>query len=141
MKNIIITLLLFLLLGITSCSSSGETATQESESQDIYIFDDISNYDVVTTEENDQTDSGINNQSRGNYIVQVGAFSSEERAKRFVLENQAKSEWKMNISYSNTVRLYVVQLPPFSTREEAEKVRTKLWQLDAFRDAFIITVE
>lgn len=74
-------------------------------------------------------------------LFKVGAFSSEERAKRFVLENQTKTDWKMSISFSTTVRLYVVQLPPFTTRTEAEKVRNLLWQNDAFRDAFIITVE
>lgn len=123
------------------CSSSEETTTEDGNEQDIYVFDDISNYELETVDESQNSETDEMEQSAGNFIVQVGAFSSEERAKRFVLENQPKTDWEMSISYSTTVRLYVVQLPPFSTRTEAEKVRNVLWQNDAFKDAFIITIE
>ncbi|MBZ0178216.1 MAG: SPOR domain-containing protein [Melioribacteraceae bacterium] len=141
MKNSTITLLLFLMITAISCSSSEESTTEDSSKQDIYVFDDISNYEIETVDEGQDSDTDEMGKSTGNFIVQVGAFSSEERAKRFVLENQTKTDWKMSISFSTTVRLYVVQLPPFTTRTEAEKVRNLLWQNDAFRDAFIITVE
>lgn len=141
MKNFTTTFLIFLIITAIGCSSTKESTTEDSNEQDIYVFDDISNYDLETMDENQNSEMDESEKSAGNFIVQVGAFSSEERAKRFVLENQTKTDWKMSISYSNTVRLYVVQLPPFSTRTEAERVRNILWQNDAFRDAFIITIE
>ena len=75
------------------------------------------------------------------FIIQVGAFTSKERAEAFVKENQNKITQKMEISFSNQVQLYVVQLPFLSSREEAEKLRYDLWKIPSFKDAFIKTVD
>jgi hypothetical protein len=47
----------------------------------------------------------------------------------------------MEYFYSDSVKLWVVQLPPFSNREDAETVRNNLWQMKEFKDAFIVTKE
>ncbi|MEW6701117.1 MAG: SPOR domain-containing protein, partial [Bacteroidota bacterium] len=73
------------------------------------------------------------------FFVQVGAFTSKERAQSFVKENQAKIDYEMSISFRDQVQLYVVLLSPFATREDAESVRNSLRQIASFKDAFIIT--
>jgi len=72
------------------------------------------------------------------YIVQVGAFTSLGRAETFINENKDKIEYEMNIHYSESVKLHVVQLQPFRTREKAEEVRNALWNTGKYNDAFIV---
>ena len=129
---------------IFACSGSEET-TEENTAQDqeIYIFDDISDTDSTLTTENeplpvDTVETIVSLPDK--HIVQVGAYTTEERAQRFVMLNQSKIEWQMKISYSTRVQLWVVQLPPFATRAEAEEVRGKLWKIPTFQDAFIVPV-
>lgn len=147
-------IIIFLSLMLAACASSSETSTDSAESEDsqeVYVFDDM-------TEETDETESAaeIAATSRAQnaeepevpessmekavefYIVQVGAFSTESRANTFVSENKDKISYNMSIHYSDDVKLYVVQLPPFRTREEAEEVRNALWDTGRYNDAFIV---
>jgi len=129
-----------------ACSGTQETTTANSDDQEIYIFDDVSNdEDSVTVEEpvieafEISVDTVETVVSRANeFVVQLGAFTTEERAKRFVTLNKSKITWRMSISYSTKVLYWVVQLQPFTTRIEAEKVRNSLWEMETFRDAFIV---
>jgi len=75
------------------------------------------------------------------FIIQLGAFTTKERADAFINENKSKTELVMNIIYREQIKLFAVQLPPFATKEEAERTRNNLWQVPSFKDSFIITVE
>lgn len=155
MKYFIIRILyLSLLIIFASCSGSQEsTETDTANEQEIYIFDDVS-------EEQDSNNVNLEDlpplaesepvkidtvetlvSKPDDYIVQVGAYTTEERAQRFVMLNQSKIEWKMQITYSTRVELWVVQLPSFPTRSEAEEVRNALWLKPSFKDAFIVPEE
>jgi len=127
-----------------SCSSSKKVSEESSNggAEEVYVFDDISGYD----EQNSVKDTSdaivshdVSSETGGEYIVQVGAFTSQARAERFVTVNQNKIDFPMQISFSDEVKLFVVQLSPFLSRKDAEKVRDNLWTIDTFRDAFIIT--
>ena len=131
---------------IAACSSSQQTEKPtEDKGNNIYVFDDVNSdssaskpaEETVQTEVQDSVSEDTTVEYQ--YIVQVGAFTSMERADAFVKENKDKLKYKTSISYSDKVKLYVVQFPPFATREEAEKVRNDLWQTKEFKDAFIIT--
>ena len=75
------------------------------------------------------------------YIVQIGAFTTKEKAEEFADAARKELKNKIEISFSNNVNLYVVQLsPPYSEKQEAEKVRNELWKNDKFKDAWILTV-
>ncbi|MFC2135117.1 SPOR domain-containing protein [Bacteroidota bacterium] len=141
---------------LTGCATSQQTTnTNKDGEQEIYVFDDAGISDttniteavvdsVDTIEFVDSVDTAaliIEDtvpELPVQFIVQVGAFTTIERAQKFVDENQSKINWQMSISYSEKVRLHVVQLPPFSTRSEAEFVRNQLWQSEYFKDAFIV---
>ncbi len=75
------------------------------------------------------------------YIVQIGAFTTKEKAEEFADAARKELKNKIEISFSNNVNLYVVQLsPPYSEKQEAERVRNELWKNYKFKDAWILTV-
>ncbi len=139
----------------TACTSSQQTTDQKPKEQEIYVFDDAnvkSTKDTIKTSV-EKTVTEVEKKpvveekkeipvlKEMNFIVQLGAFSSKDKAEKFVSENKSKLNFELRILYSEAVKLFVVQLPPYSTKEEAEKVRNKLWETAVFKDAFIVTVE
>jgi len=138
MKNF--TFLIILLFSVFwGCSSTKETAKDDSNknTQEIYVFDDVVNEDTLSTQKDSLNSENIISNEK--FIVQVGAFSSMDKAEKFVKLNQSQIDWKMKITFSSSVNYYVVQLPAFSSRSEAEKVRDQLWKTKIFNDAFILT--
>lgn len=147
MTRIIVFILSLLLV---SCASSSETAkdSQDSESQEVYIFDDMTEEtgEIAEVEapaqpqiqETVEEPASVVQENVEFYIVQIGAFTTESRALSFVAENKDKLEYEMTIHYGEDVKLYVVQLPPFRTREKAEEVRNSLWNTGKYNDAFIV---
>lgn len=137
-KNNSLLFILFLcIISIYACTPQQQATEQTEETpkeKEIYVFDDVSTYDSTKVEPQENLPDFL-------YLVQVGAFTTQERADSYVKENQTSIPWKLNISFSSRVNLYVVQLPAFNSRMEAEDVRNQLWQINTFKDAFILTVE
>ena len=135
--------LLTIIVLLFGCSASQETTetAQETKEPEVYVFDDVTDVTQDTTEVEPLPEPPVNYNTpkTTQYYVQVGAFTSRGRAEQFVKENAAKLDYIMDISYSDDVKLHVVQLPPFNTRAEAETVRNRLWQTEVFKDAFILT--
>lgn len=140
MKQLRIFVILTISVFIFACSSSQETSNADSEEQEIYVFDDIENEEAPLPEPvNDPIETPV--ASSVKYIVQIGAFTTDERAQEFVAEKSGDTQHTMSIKFSNAVNLFVVQLPPFDTRDQAENVRNELWATKKFEDAFILTVK
>jgi cell division septation protein DedD len=147
-------IILILSLILAACSSSSETTTDSDDSgaQEVYIFDDVTE-DVEDTGEVPEIETPVEappvketveepapaeEKTIDFYIVQVGAFTTKDRAQTFIDQNKDKIEYEMNIHFSESVKLYVVQLQPFRTRGKAEEVRNALWNTGRFNDAFIV---
>jgi len=140
-KNLIL-LSLVLIIMISACSSSEETtgSNQEESQPEVYVFDDVTEAEDTTQVATEAIPvEQVTDSNEIKYYVQVGAFTTNERAQQFQKENSSKISYPMNISYSDDVKLFVVQLPPFPNRAEAERVRNELWQISVFKDAFIVT--
>jgi len=155
----IISFIIFILL--TACSSTQETSKEEEPAKEqIYVFDDAGTDSTVITApiETEIETADTNNFIReeeiplqeesadiatpaSGFTVQLGAFSTKEKAEIFVKENQKDINHKMEIHYSTKVNLFVVWLQKFSTKEEAESVRNSLWTNQKYKDAFIVMVE
>ena len=151
--------LFFILLLFTACSSVKESTEEigKGNKEEIYVFDDsgsdaqiesdsFTSEAIIDTSENfirDEVDSNvtIENQHESAFTVQLGAFTTKSKADSFVKENQNEINYKMEVQYSKTVNLFVVWLPKFTTKEEAENVRNILWQIEKFKDAFIVIVD
>lgn len=137
-----IVIALALSLALISCSSSSQTAESSDEAkQEIYVFDDVdvSNSEIDSSSKVEEKTETIKNSDV--FVVQVGAFTTKERAEEFVALKQSETNYPMSISFSSVVNLFVVQLPKFKSRAEAEQVRNELWATKKFEDAFILTVK
>ncbi|HKI78687.1 MAG TPA: SPOR domain-containing protein [Ignavibacteriaceae bacterium] len=138
---------IFLLLAITiiSCSASNDSSNEDmqaTKADSVYVFDEV----PVTNAPKDtlvqQPKVTPPKIEITYYVVQIGAFTTKEKAENFmeVAKNLLKHD--IEISYSENVKLFVVQLtPPYTTKEEAESVRNELWKMDKFNDAWIVTVK
>ncbi|MEW6194729.1 MAG: SPOR domain-containing protein [Bacteroidota bacterium] len=159
MKNILTLNLFLCLIILFGCSATEETQKEEGQ-KEIYVFDDVEELDtlknqpaieavdsartIVQTKQDTLTESKVKPDSiaeskNPEYIIQVGAFSTKERAEQFIKENQIKTEFQLKLSFSEQVHLHVIQLAPFITREDAEAARDRLLGIPAFKGAFIIT--
>ncbi|OGU37653.1 MAG: hypothetical protein A2068_07265 [Ignavibacteria bacterium GWB2_35_6b] len=145
-----------IIIFLAACSTTQETTKEEPAKEQIYVFDDGAADTTITTtaieipeqpkdtvnfirDEVSQPDTMIS--QSGIYTVQLGAFSTKEKADLFVAENQKDIAHNLEVQYSTKVNLFVVWLSKFSTKEEAETVRNDLWKKEKFKDAFIVTVE
>lgn len=140
MKTKIAFLISLSFLIVTACSSSEETTQneQEKEEPEIYVFDDVTE-PVDTVEQKVIEQPKVDPPTTTMYYVQVGAFTTKDRAEQFVKEKSSKTTYQLNITYSDEVRLFVIRLPGFAAKAEAEKVRNEFWQSGVFNDAFIVT--
>lgn len=144
-KYIYLSVILVLLILLEGCSSTPETSQESaaSDSSQVYVFDvveddSLNQIGAVKEAMLIESDTSAGDDEFEFFIVQVGAFTTVDRAKRFIDEHKADIDHEMTYHYSDIVKLYVVQLPPFRTRAEAELVRNALWQTDTFKDAFIV---
>jgi cell division septation protein DedD len=127
------------------CSSMQET-TRETQKEPAkekqtkgYVFDELpaDSQKVKTT----VVKNKIAKEKEPVFIVQIGAFNTEEKAREFEADAEKKIQRKISVSFSSSTNLFVVQLDAFKTKIEAENFRNDLWQSVEFKDAFIVTEE
>jgi hypothetical protein len=139
MKTLIIFFLFLLLLSslFISCSSSEETqvSKQETVEDTVYIFDEVPPEDLFKFESPAQ-------QSFDVYVIQIGAFSSIDRAKEFADQSREKLNKDIKVEYKPDKNLYVVWIyPPFQNKESAVSYRIDIQKGGEFGDAWITTIE
>ncbi len=120
-----------------SCSSSEETQVkkQEIDKDTVYVFDEIPPEDTFEFE-------APVPQSFDVYVVQIGAFSTFDRAKEFADQSWTKLNKEIKVEYKETKNLYVVWIyPPFKDKTSAESYRIEIQKDGEFKDAWIVTVE
>jgi len=75
------------------------------------------------------------------YLVQIGAYTTEQRAGEFMKLAADKIDFKIKIEYNSKTGLYSVIVDErFTDKSEAVTLRNRLWELKSFKDAFIIDV-
>jgi len=135
---------------LIACSNSQETVKQTPKKEnEVQLLDDQKKNDSLKTAVPQKKDTlAVKKEApkedqvfSKKFVVQLGAFSSIDRAQTFINENQSKIDQQMKIVFRDKVKLFTVQLPPFTTHEEAEQIRNSLWTSPAFKDAFILTIE
>ena len=130
-RSILIVLTYFL---ITACTTSQQTSDDEKQ---IYIFDEVPEEKTIEA----PTTGEYPSLTEAYYVVQIGAYSNEEKANEFAEISRAKTNYKCSVVYSESLKLHLVQIIPFfKSRTEAEEVRNNLWKLPEFVDAWIVTV-
>ena len=151
---------ILLALFVFACSSGNETVQKKNKTEEEpYIFDAVGTVEPekpkevnkITYPDSSQVQEKMKEETKNEaeetveepmYFVQIGAFTTQERAEEFVKEaKEILKNQEFTITFSDRVNMFVVQLPPFKDRKEAEKVRNRLWKYDKFKDAFIVTEE
>lgn len=132
MKIIIVsTLIMISLFGCT-------TLHQETDEQkQVYIFDEVPEEKTIEAPKTGE----YPDIKETYFVVQVGAYTSEEKANSFAEMSRNKNNYKFSVVFSENLNLYLVQVIPFfKSRTEAEEVRNNLWKVTEFVDACILTV-
>ena len=129
------TLIVISFIVFYGCTSSQETQVQKQETDSLYIFDEVPPEDIYKFESPVQQNFDV-------FVVQIGAFSSLERAKEFAEESRIVLSKDIKVEYVQQKNLYVVWIhPPFENKIEAESYRNEIRSMEDFKDAWIVTVE
>ena len=130
---LMITILLSVKLFV-GCTASQQNTDNEKQ---IYIFDEVPEEKTIEPPKTGEYPNTISSY----YVVQIGAFTTEEKAEAFAEISRNKTNYKSSVDYSENLKLYLVQIIPFfKSRTKAEEVRNNLWKLQEFVDAWIVTV-
>ncbi len=128
MKRVLEILFIVLMFFMVSCSSSIEETREEevNDSEDGYVFDEIPENENVVIEY---------------YQVQIGAFTTKQRADLFAEESKKQIKNKITVEYNSEVNLFVVRVDKeFKTKKEAEEYKNNLAANNNFKDAWIVTL-
>lgn len=151
----------FLLIPIAflfACTSAEQTTDRsETKTPEVYVFDDVKKAEEpkiaevpkieepkteikpeLTKVETKVEDTILTVKK---YTIQIGAFTTKDRAETFVKEHQSKTSLPLNIILNGATNLFVVQVPPYKTKEEADLIRDNLRKFAPFKDAFTVSVE
>ena len=135
---------LAVILLLPSCSSKEVTKEDTPKKDTVYVFDQAPQETpkkVQTPDVNQQTPIETQKVTGTHYFVQIGAFSTKDKAESFSAAAKQKLNHDMTIKLNEEKQLYVVQLtPPFTSRTEAEKVRDNIKQIQEYSDAWIVTI-
>lgn len=136
MRSSLILVIPALFIYLSGCSTSQQTQTTDTGKDSVYVFEPVPDTSSDEIPSLKYPDMGMTY-----YVVQIGAFTTRERAQRFVSETKASLPYNVKISFSQQNNLYVVQLADYYTsRSEAESVRSELWKDEKFKDAWILTI-
>ncbi len=132
-KRISILLLIVTVIHLSCTASQSTTADNES----IYVFDEQKNDEKIDVKKGGE----FPNIEETYFVVQIGAFTTKERAEKFAEMSKSRINHDIIITYSENNNLYLVQLTPFyKSRQEAELLRDEIKLIPEFNDAWIVTV-
>lgn len=125
--------ILFLIFSFFGCTGSQQSTDEDK----VYVFDEIPKENTIEAPKTGE----YPNLSETYYVVQIGAFTTKDRADQFAEMSKTKIKNDISITYSDAVKLYVVQINPFyKSKKEAELVRDEIRQIPEFNDAWIVTI-
>jgi cell division septation protein DedD len=128
-----LTLLIVITFSLVACSSAEKTV-KEKKTDETYVFDEVPPEDYYTFETPIEKNDAV-------YIVQIGAFSTLDRAKQFADKSRLQLQKDIKVNFNDRNNLYVVQIhPPFQSKSDAVKYRDELWKNDYYNDAWILEV-
>ncbi|MFA7420634.1 MAG: SPOR domain-containing protein [Melioribacteraceae bacterium] len=150
--------LLIPIVFLFACTSTEQTAEQsETKSPEVYVFDDVKKAEepkIAETPKVEEPKTEVKPElpkvettaeepvlTGKKFTIQIGAFTTKDRAEIFIKEHQTKTSLPLNITLNGATNLFVVQVPPYKTKEEADLIRDNLRKFAPFKDAFTVSVE
>jgi cell division protein FtsN len=126
------------LLLFPSCASKEVTKDNTPKKDSVYVFDQ------VTPDTVKQIEPPVVSQptTSTGYVIQIGAFSTRDKAESFSDIAKKKLNYDITIKYNDMIKLFLVQLnPTYNSHAEAEKVRDEVRQNQDYHDAWIVTID
>lgn len=125
-----------------ACSATEETQKEgEEKKQEVYVFDEIPTDTLVVSKEEETKDTTPPTQTAGLYYVQIGAFTTQQKADEFSASATKILKKQLAVSFNKDSTLYVVRLNPVATKDEADKLRDEVKMFKEFLDAFVVVPE
>jgi cell division septation protein DedD len=131
----VLTLLLFSIF-ISSCATVEEEKKEEIKPEKAQQLDTIKSVENIPV-----VDTKVEVPKSYLYIIQIGAYSTFDKAKKFRETIKSKLDEEIFVSFDKRTSLFVVRLKPRDSRADAETIRTQLRATKEFADAFILTIE
>jgi len=96
---------------------------------------------VTSVTEESISETTIYEQPVGNvkFYIQLGAFSTLERAERFSSQIDSKVPFGLSIIFDSSNGFYIVRSSPYYTKSEVDIARDDLRNSSEFKDCFIVT--
>lgn len=144
-------------LSLWGCAPKTEAIKTENQAKpqpvrdSIYTFDETpadtlppatptpAQPEITPTQNQTPQDDNEPRRTKG-FTVQIGAFSTIDKADEFAALHRKKIPDKITVYYSEAIKLFVVQLLPLKDKQDAERRRNELWQLEEYKDAFVVEV-
>lgn len=154
LRNWVLFVPLMFLLACISAEQTTDDAVKKTP--DVYVFDDIKKIDEPKPDsaKTEVANAEIKNVKakvdtvattftafEKRFTVQLGAFTTKERADLFIKENQSKTSLPLLIQFNAKTKLFAVQVPPYKTKDEADIIRDNLRKFSVFSGSFTVIVE
>jgi cell division septation protein DedD len=131
----ILCITVFILFSCSSSEKTQDTKQNEKSIDSVYIFDEVPPEDLFEFESPAPKTAEV-------YVIQIGAFSSFEKAKDFADKSWTKLDKKIKVEFKENKNLYIVLIyPPFQDKESAIEYRNEIQKGGEFSDAWIVTIE
>ncbi len=141
MNKLLLFVVALCIIFLYGCSSTEETQKDgEEKKEEVYIFDEIPT-DTLVVSKQEEKNTTPPTTTAWLYYVQVGAFTTEQKAQEFAASSKKILGKDLTVSFSKDSSLYVVRLSPTKTKEEADKLRDEIKKYKEFQDVFVVVPE
>jgi DedD protein len=84
--------------------------------------------EVIAAKPANTNSENVATNGSGKYVIQIGAFASEERAKGWIakLKDQKIPNYVLNKTGTDGVKLYVLRAGPYTDKDDAEAAEKKI---------------
>ena len=148
-EKIYLAILFVLTFLFAACSTTqqttketGQTADTSPKKDSLYVFDQVPPTPPAKDTSQTAMQQNVEPQSLGAtfYLVQIGAFTTQEAADEFAAKSRMKINEEIKVNFNPSINLFVVQLThQYTSHEDAEAERNILWKMPEFKDAWIVT--
>ncbi len=142
MKNVFLLFGSFLMLVyFAGCSSQPAENSQDKASQKP-VIDTLKVVEAPDTMKTEAKADSIDIPSGKKFTVQIGAFTTIDKANSLSSEAGKVFQKDFVVSYNDVIKLYVVRsIPLFDTKLEAESLKAEIQKIKGYEDAWVVTLE
>lgn len=142
MKNVVLLFGSFMMLAyFAGCSSQPAENSQDKVPQKPAV-DTVKVVAAPDTDKVEEKADSIEAPVGKKYTVQIGAFTTIDKANALSAEAGKAFQKDFVVSYNDMVKLYVVRsIPLFDNKSDAEMLKAEIQKTKGYEDAWVVTLE